>query len=190
MLYWSEDSSATDTTIFSMPIAGAAAPEPFFTIHLSFNSFTMAGGCLYYSVKKALERSCGGSAAKVYEGPEYLDLTPYGSSDGSYLYFGSDYEGIMRLSLADMPSVDLLTQGTSFLDVILDRDTVYYVDGDIPWGDDICTDCWGIYSVPTTGGASTLLVAPPTEWPRYLTVDSEAIYWVNSTDELLMRLAK
>jgi hypothetical protein len=166
-----------------------AVPDTLVSDSLKFAQFTMAGGCLYYHQGKPrdLMQSCGGSPVPVYAAPEWLDLAPYGSSDGSHLYFGSHYEGVLRLSLTETSSAELLTPGGRVYDVTVDQNTVYYNDGEPT---DECSDMWGIYSVPKTGGTRTELLAPPIDCPLYMTVDSEAIYCVNDTDKLLMKLAK
>jgi hypothetical protein len=189
MLYWNEDIPEVGTTVFSMPIAGAAAPDTVVSGVETFWQFTMAGGCLYYATSNTLMRSCGGSPQPVYTGAESVYLTPYGSSDDTYLYFGSDGEGVMRLLLEDASSPDRLAQSAKIKSAIVYNDTVYYIDGDPP---DVpaCTSYWGIYSIPKTGGTPTELVGPPTQCPRNLAADAEALYWANTDDGLLMRLAK
>ena len=191
-LYWNEQLSGGGTNLASIPVAGAAAPDTFVSVSDSFSWFTMADGCLFYYANgsgNTLMRSCGASPEPVYAAPEALDLAPHGSSDASYLYFGSDGEGVMRLSLTDASSPDLLAHGTKTRYVIVDSGTLYYVEGDPP---DVpaCTSYWGIYSIPKTGGTPTELVGPPTQCPSYLAADAEAIYWVDTDNGLLMRLAK
>jgi hypothetical protein len=129
-----------------------------------------------------LAQSCDGQPSVYrFSSGKGITLSANANADSNNLYFGAEGLGVMRLPLSGSAGATALVAGRKVLDVIVDGDVIYYIEGDNGAAQS-CTSNWTIYRIATAAGATPVpIVLPPQECAGSLATDEGAVYWVNST---------
>ncbi|WP_394825424.1 TolB family protein [Pendulispora albinea] len=105
-------------------------------------------------------------------------------SDGTYLYWadggGKNLATIRRVSIGGGAPETLATGFSSPTGLVLDNESVFFIDRDAPDN--------GIYRVPKAGGPTVTVLRD--QYAKGLTVDDKYIYWLDTAEGALCRAEK
>jgi hypothetical protein len=188
VLFWNGVDDDDKVRFFSKALRSSAEPTPLVDDgDGGSNMLTAVDNCVFYRTVGAtsgydLRQSCDGEpSVSRFSTSKLIALSSTASADSANLYFGAEGLGVMRLPLSGSASATALVAGRKVLDVVVDGDQIYYIEGDNGAAQN-CTSNWTIYRTAAVAGATPVpIVPPPQECAAYLATDDAAVYWVNST---------